>query len=212
MSLINLQKGLFIAIEGIDGAGKSTQIRKLCEWFENQGLETVALREPTDGPYGQQIREVAKKQRHLFKPEDELELFIQDRIEDCEKNIQPALDRKAMVFIDRYFYSNIAYQGALGLDPQMIRGKNEAIAILPDLVFVLDIPVQSGLHRIQTYRKDKPDDFENVHYLEKVRALFLAMQDPQMIQIDATRKAEEVFEDIRNHILGLIKTTLGSKI
>ena len=206
MSKLHLEKGLFIAIEGIDGAGKSTQIQTLCEWFGNQGLETVALREPTDGPYGQQIREVAKKQRHLFKPEDELALFIQDRIEDCKKNIQPALDRKALVFIDRYYYSNIAYQGALGLDPQMIRDKNEAVAILPDLVFVLDIPVKSGLHRIQTYRKDKPDDFENVHYLEKVRALFLDMNDPQMIQIDAARKAEDVFEDIKNHILGLMDT------
>ena len=201
MSDIKLDRGFLFAIEGIDGAGKSTQIMRLCEYFQNQGVETAALREPTDGPYGKQIREVAKKKRHLFKPEDELELFIKDRVEDCENNIQPALDRNALVFIDRYYYSNIAYQGALGLDPDMIRSKNEAIAIRPDIVFILDIPVHFGLHRIKTFRNEQPDDFENVHYLEKVRKLFLEMNDDNILRVDATQNEDEVFNKIQSGIL-----------
>lgn len=200
-----LSKGFLFAIEGIDGAGKSTQIVRLKEWFSRQGFETVSLREPTDGPYGQQIREVAKKKRHLFTPEQELELFIQDRIENCRDNIQPALDRKAIVLIDRYYYSTVAYQGALGLDPQMIMEKNEAIAIRPDAVFVLDLPVEAGLRRIREGRKEKPDDFESRHYLEKVRTLFLGMNQDNIRVVDALSGPDAVFEAIRKMILEMIR-------
>ena len=204
MTKKTLKKGLLIAIEGIDGSGKSTQAIRLCEYFREQGFNVSHFREPTDGPYGQKIRKLALHGRHALTPAEELELFIKDRIEDCRFNLQPALDRKELVFIDRYYFSSIAYQGALGIEVQEILQKNEEIAIIPDLVLIVDIAVKIGLKRIKHFRNADYTEFEKEDYLEKVREIFLKMKAPYIRVIDGSRDEDSVFHELINFVQDII--------
>lgn len=196
------RKGLLIVMEGIDGTGKTTQAKKLVEHLNANGYSALFLKEPTDGPIGQKIRELANTGRTT--PEEELELFIQDRMENCERNIGPALAQGKIVVLDRYYFSSVAYQGALGLDPEKILKRNEAIAILPDLVILLDLPVREGLRRISQLRKTQNDLFEDEAYLEKVRTIFLQIDRPYIRRINALEHPEKVFENILRFVKPLI--------
>ena len=206
-----LRKGLLIAFEGIDGAGKTTQARLAQSALEAQSYRCMFLREPTDGPYGQRIRALARKGRFTLTPMEEFNLFIEDRKEDVAKNISPALAQKKIVLIDRYYYSSIAYQGALGLDKDFIQRENEKIAPRPDLIFYLNMPVKLGRERICTNRQDRLTLFEDHDYLEHVKANFDALQDPEIIPIDATQSEEQIHTEIMKHIGDLIQRNLHTE-
>ena len=124
-----MSQGLFIVIEGIDGTGKSTQSKRLAEWFRSRGREVVLSREPTDGPWGKKLRESATTGR--LSAEEELECFLNDRREHVEMSIKPALAEGKVVILDRYYFSTMAYQGARGFDPVEIRRRNEAFGRSP---------------------------------------------------------------------------------
>jgi len=168
-----LKRGVLIAIEGIDGAGKTTQSRLLVEKLKETGYSAIWLHEPTDGKWGQKIRDLAKNGRHNTTPEEELNFFYQDRIEDVQNNIKPKLNEKSIVVMDRYYFSSVAYQGARGLNGEYIEKKNEEIAPVPDVLVILDISPTDSLKRIRATRQDGPNHFEKAKYLEKVRKLFL---------------------------------------
>jgi dTMP kinase len=182
--------GLFIVFEGLDGAGKTTQVCRLCERLRQNGYEVVPLKEPTDGPWGQKIRRLALHGRQHISLETELAWFLEDRRQDVEQNIKPALVRGDIVVLDRYYFSTIAYQGARGGDPDSIRQHNEAFAPPPDLLFLLDIAPAQGLQRIQQQRL--PDEFERLEYLEHVAALFAQMDFPYLQRIPATLAPEAI--------------------
>ncbi len=164
--------GFFIVIEGIDGTGKSTQAKRLAEWFRNQGREVLLSREPTDGPWGAKVRESAATGR--LAPEEELEYFLNDRRQHVEELIKPALSAGKVVILDRYYFSTMAYQGARGFDPAAIREKNEAFAPLPDLLLILDLDVDQALSRIGV-RGDTANEFEKRENLEYCRKVFLSL-------------------------------------
>ncbi len=188
------RNGLFIVFEGIDGSGKSTQACLLAEKLHRRGLEVVRLSEPTRGKWGEKIRELSKNSDSL-SPREELALFIKDRREDVRKNIRPALEAGKVVILDRYFYSTLAYQGARGISLEEIRQKHRSFVILPDLVFILDVPVSTGLRRI----KDRPVIyrlFEEKEYLKKVREIFLSLPDPECLIIDGRLPAEVIHRKI----------------
>ncbi|OPY25656.1 MAG: putative thymidylate kinase [Methanocella sp. PtaU1.Bin125] len=190
------KKGCLISIEGIDGAGKSTQIRMLGEWLRANGIDAAMLKEPTDGLYGREIRDNAAAHRPV-SPQEEMRLFMMDRKEDVAKNIRPALDAGKVVVMDRYYQSNMAYQGARGLDPWQIEAENERFSPVPDLVIVLDIDPAHGLSRITNTRKTALDSFEKEDYLRKVRDIFLAIgRKPNGVIIDAERPPAAVHESI----------------
>lgn len=168
-----LKHGVLISIEGIDGAGKTTQAHLLFKNLKEAGYSTVILHEPTNGQWGDKIRELARNGRHKTTAQEEFELFYRDRLEDVERNIMPKLNEKNVVIMDRYYFSNIAYQGARGLDPDYVERRNEEIAKKPDLLIILDISPLESLKRIRATRKDGPNHFERTSYLEKVRQLFL---------------------------------------
>ena len=200
--------GLLIAIEGIDGSGKTTQAGLLCKALSQEGYDAINLKEPTDGPYGRKIRALAIEGRHEITPMEEFELFRMDRIEDVEENIKPALGAGKIVVIDRYFYSSIAYQGALGLDPEFINRENRKIAICPDLLIYLSIPAKRSTHRIEQKRGDSVNLFEKMEYLEKVKAIFDAMDYPEKWEVDGAGPIDKIHSIILFQVSLLINKRL----
>jgi dTMP kinase len=189
VSFIEKRPGFLIAFEGIDGAGKTTQAHFLQETLQEEGLPTIRTKEPTTGQYGQILRDSALTGR--LSADEELEYFIKDRQEHIETKIQPALDSGKIVIVDRYYFSTAAYQGCRGLDPVKLIARNEEFAPQPDLLFLLDLEPQIGLDRIRT-RGDRANHFEKTDTLTKARKIFLAVNKPYKVVIDATKTAEEV--------------------
>lgn len=187
-------KGVLIVIEGIDGAGKSTQAKSLLRKLRAKGLPAVYFREPSRGKWGRELKRLAQQAGSLT-PEQELELFQKDRRENVEKNLRPALAAGKVIVLDRYFFSTIAYQGAKGLDRDRIRRMNERFAPKPDLVFILDIRAGEGLARISG-RREKDVLFERESYLAKVRRIFLSFRGARFVQIDARRSRKDVARQI----------------
>ncbi len=200
-----MKKSFLIVAEGIDGAGKSTQLKQTAETLTASGREVVLLREPTNGTWGKKIRRVLIEGRDGISPEEELSWFNNDRREDVELNIQPALDRQAIVLIDRYYYSTAAYQGALGFDPQVICRENETFAPIPDLVLMFCIDPEAGLKRIAQSR-DGFSSFEKLDYLKQVQAIFDAFEGPHIKRIDAGRDSETVQRDVLACVTQLLKS------
>ena len=174
------QSGLFIVIEGIDGTGKSTQAKRLGEWFTAQGREVVLSREPTAGPWGKKVRESGDTGR--LSPEDELQYFLNDRRQHVEELIAPSLAAGKVVILDRYYFSTMAYQGARGFDPGEIRRKNEAFAPVPDLLLIMDLEVDNALSRIGA-RGDIANEFEKRENLERCREIFLSLQHENFARV-----------------------------
>jgi dTMP kinase len=196
-----MKSGLLIVLEGIDGAGKSTQVRGLVRRLRYRGFDVLALREPTRGRYGREIRRNARTDGSLT-PRQELGLFLQDRRENVAKNILPALAAGRIVVMDRFYYSTVAYQGAKGLDPGELLRANESFAPNPDLVFFLDLPAARGLDRIGG-RKTRDLLFEREGYLRRVRRIFRGFQGRRFVHLDAGRNRRELADEILDRVLKL---------
>lgn len=182
--------GLLIAIEGIDGAGKTTLAHAIRDRLAGEGTTVTSSKEPTNGPWGTRLRESAATGR--LTPDEELELLIKDRREHVDTLIRPALERGEVVILDRYFPSNVAYQGAAGLDVDAVLAKND-FAPRPDLLLLLDLDPAVGLDRIRR-RGDKPNHFETDDNLSRCRAIFTAMGLEHTVRIDATAPADMVLD------------------
>src|SRR6478609_4488810 len=190
-----MSNGLFIVIEGIDGTGKSTQAKRLGEWFTAQGREVVLSYEPTTGPWGKKVRESAATGR--LSPEDELQYFLNDRRQHVEELISPSLAAGKVVILDRYYFSTMAYQGARGFDPADIRRLNEAFAPIPDLLLIMDLNVDSALARIGG-RGDTANEFEKRENLERCREIFLSLSTERFARVIDTRGTlDEVAAQVR---------------
>lgn len=190
------KKALFIVFEGIDGAGKTTQALILRDRLLAAGREAVYTREPTNGPWGQKIRRIASQGRAHLSLAEELSYFLADRAEHVAQVIAPACARGAVVISDRYFYSTIAYQSALGLPENMLREKNAAFP-RPDLVIIPQIPVEEGQERIAAGRVGGANPgYEKAAFLEKVKAAFDRMADPNIRRLDGTLPEKELAAQI----------------
>jgi dTMP kinase len=199
--------GLFIVMEGIDGTGKSTQVRRLAAWFESQGREVVMSREPTDGPWGRRLRESAATGR--LSADDELRYFLNDRREHVEGKIVPALAAGRVVILDRYYFSSMAYQGARGFDPAEIRRLNEAFAPVPDLLLILDLDVDTAHARIGQ-RGDRTNEFEKHESLRRCREVFLSLSDEPFTRvIDSGADLDEVTRRIQQSVENFVKSRRG---
>ncbi|VVB90358.1 putative thymidylate kinase [uncultured archaeon] len=210
---IELKRGVLIAMEGIDGAGKTTQTKKLQEILIREGFDVVCFKEPTSGKWGMKIRDIALNGRSNVTAEQELNYFILDREEDVRENIEPALKSNKIVIMDRYYYSNIAYQGALGIDPKEIQRINENRCFpKPDVVIILDVAPNIGISRIKRFRKEKLNNFEQEKYLSRVRELFQGMEHEENVQIiDGSRLLHEVKDQISNIAHDVIQPLISEK-
>jgi dTMP kinase len=206
---MKLDRGYLIVLEGVDGTGKSTQCSLLAEYLESCDFSVLKLREPTTGKWGQKIRKILTEGRGDVTPEEELQYFINDRKEDVEQNIRPALEQGKIVLIDRYYYSTAAYQGALGFDPKKIIKDNEAFAPRPDLLFIIQGSLDESFRRIEQGR-DGFSSFEKRDYLEKVRNIFDTFAGDHIRRVDGDPSIEEVQQVLRqevNALLGIKETS-----
>jgi dTMP kinase len=195
--------GILIALEGIDGTGKSTQLRLLAEELSRRGFDVVATREPTDGPFGRRIRDLYVNRRQA-SPGEELELFMADRRQHVREVIAPALASGKIVLTDRYYFSTAAYQGAAGQEPEAILQENETFAPVPDLVFLLILPPEVGIDRIRSLRREQLNDFEQEHELCRVARIFEEIKRPFIIRIDGLQDIDEIHRRMLKRIEQLL--------
>jgi dTMP kinase len=193
-------KSCFIVFEGIDGGGKSTQIKMLAEHFKAGGYEVELHMEPTKEAIGRLLWTYMRSKDRSFTPETEALLFAADRIEHG-KVIKKALEMGKIIISDRYVHSSLAYQGAADVDVKWMKSLNKH-ALKPDLVILLDIDPDKSLKRVSDRSRTV---FEESEYLKKVRAEYLRYAEAGELEIvDATQP----IEDVHAEILELIKQLL----
>ena len=185
--------GFLIAIEGIDGAGKTTQANLVQSVLQARKLNVMRTKEPTTGHWGQILRDSAMTGR--LSLEEEVEVFIKDRQEHVETTIIPALKEGWIVIVDRYYFSSMAYQGSRGMAPEEIMRRNELFAPEPDLLVLIDIDPKIGLERIRT-RGDRANHFETTGTLKKAREIFLGIQKPYKFKVDGRDHPDDTRDSI----------------
>ncbi|MCH7916104.1 MAG: dTMP kinase [Deltaproteobacteria bacterium] len=196
----------YIVFEGIDGAGKSTQVSSLCDRLQTLSYTVVRLVEPTYGQYGTRIRAIMNK-RQFLSIERQRELFTLDRREHVERKIKPLLafieeNDEFLIVQDRYYLSASAYQARSEDEMHAVLSEQQGFAPRPDVVFLLDVPGEIAMERLIKAGK-KGSIFEMPDLLDKVRGryLTLAKDKSEPIQvIDASLPAEEVSQKIREYL------------
>lgn len=194
-----MKRGFLIVFEGIDGTGKSTQCELLAKSLTERDMPNIALAEPTRGTWGTKIRRLLSEGREGISPQEELSWFVNDRKEDIELNIMPALEDNKVVLMDRYYFSTAAYQGALGLDPEQIRLENETFAPMPDRVLIFLTSPETCLERIESSR-DQKSAFEKLDYLQNVQNIFKSFEGPNIRFIDSVGSVPEVHQKVLSAI------------
>lgn len=195
----------FIALDGIDGSGKSSQIGPLVTWLESRGCRVTTCRDPGSTPTGDAIRAILLDRHDLhLAATAEMFLYMAARAQLVEEVIRPALDRGEWVVADRYLLANIVYHGhAGGLDPELIRnvGGVATGGLMPELILLLDVDLA-----VSAARLDRPlDKLENRGdgYRRRLRAGYLAeaAQQPDVIHmIAADASVDDVAARIRTAV------------
>ncbi len=208
-------RGIFITLEGGEGAGKSTQARLMQSWLAGEGCEVVLTREPGGSPHAECLRELLLGGRVApFGSDAEALVFAIARADHVAETIRPALERGAWVICDRFIDSTRAYQGSAGVPADRI-DELEAIAVgqtMPDLTLILDLPAEEGLARANG-RDVVPDRFEAdalaVHQGRRDVFLRIAEDEPDRCAVvDASRPEAEVFDRIRS----IVRARLGDRM
>lgn len=194
-----MNRGKLIVFEGLDGCGKSTQIEMLAATLRSGGCDVLVTHEPSNGPAGRRIREMARS-GETVSAEQELAWFVEDRRDHVAGVIEPALAAGHVVLCDRYMLSTVAYQGARGLDWRELLDQGESMFPLPDLVLLLEIEVDRGLSRIDTRGGVAEPSFEGRERLARVADIFDAIDRPYVERIDARPSPQQVARAVAERV------------
>lgn len=199
-------RGRLITFEGIDGSGKTAQITRLTDLLQALGIHVLVLREPGGTPIGEAIRKILLDRKHMeMCSETEMLLFSAARAQLVRQVILPALAEGTWIICDRFFDSTLAYQGyGRGMDLDSIRWLNRLAvgSCLPDISFVLDLPVELAVARLAG-RQEKADrlDQESRAFMERAREGYhhLAAAEPdRLVVVDASQPEEILAKQIHN--------------
>lgn len=195
----------FITLEGPEGGGKTTHAKRLAKALEGRGMDVLLTREPGGSAIGDQIRGVLMSLENTsMHPSTEFLLFSASRAQHVREFIKPHLDQGGVVVCDRYYHSSLAYQGfGHGLDLDALRQITEFAtdALTPDLILLLDLPIQDGLIRRREEGVWNRMDAYEVEFHKRVREGYLSMaaDDPsRWLIVDATHSMEEIQEEIQS--------------
>jgi dTMP kinase len=198
--------GKFLVIDGPDGAGKTTQLKRLAEFLRAEGAEVCEVRDPGGTAIGDHVRRVLlDRENDEMAVECELMLYMASRAQLAAEVIRPALAAGQCVLGDRYVSSTVAYQGAGGVPADTVR-QAARIAVgetWPDLTVVLDLPSEEGLARVGRSGEHDRMEAKGLDFHRKVRELFLlqAREDPKhFVVVDATGGADEVHRRVRTAV------------
>jgi dTMP kinase len=201
-------RGIFITIEGIDGAGKSTQARMLADWLRERARDVVLTREPGGTRLGEHVRRMLLDGGAQVGAAAELLLYVADRAQHVEEVIQPALNQGRTVICERYSDSTLAYQGyGRGLDLDFVRRANQFATgdLEPDLTALLDLPPEVARQRLagtpDRLEREKPAFHARVAsgYRELARA-----HAARIRVVDATAAPDDVFREVARAVEHLV--------
>jgi len=196
----NNYPGKFIVVEGLDGSGKSAQIKLLIDFLRQKDKEVIETKEPTiESESGRKIKQALRKEI-IIEPLELQKLYTQDRKEHLENKVIPSLKDGKFIVCSRYAFSTFAYGYSDGLDVDLLIKMNDNF-LLPDLTLVIDVSPESCIKRIEG-RGDLKELFEQQEKLTKVNEIYKKL--PQMFEnvavVNGERPIPEVFEDIKKII------------
>ncbi len=199
---------MFITLDGIDGVGKSTQIERLISYLEQQGHETLLVRDPGTTEIGARLRQILLESDLELHRRTEAMLFMASRCEMVETILRPALADGKTVVSDRFLLANVVYQSVGGkVSPDLLwqMGRLANGGVVPDLTILLDMPAQRSMERIgnETDRMES----RGVDYMEAVRQGFLE-QLPHSSQSTAIIDADQSPEDVSRELLASVAKVL----
>lgn len=213
--------GVFITFEGIDGCGKSTQLRLLASRLRMDGHDVIATREPGGTSLGQRLRAALLDAQEQIDPLAELLVFAADRAQHVRAQLRPALASNHIVLSDRYADATVAYQGAgRGFAPELIQEIVELATggLKPDLTLLFDIPVATALERTRTRavarnQKDRLDT-EGAEFHTRVRNKYMeiAAREPERFRIiDSTASVEETHTKVLEIVMPFLKEVISGR-
>jgi len=196
-----MRRGKLITLEGIDGAGKTTQRARIAAWLRRRGFEVVETREPGGTETAEKLRGVILEGD--WRLESEVLVMFAARVEHLYAKIIPALERGAFVVCDRFLDSTYAYQGfGKGFPLERLDRLAEwLVTVRPDRTFWLDVPIAIGLARSK--RRARTNRFEQEALLTRVREGYRWLwqrEKGRILRIDADRPLEEVWQEIEDHL------------
>lgn len=206
MSSNNNHKGTFITLEGPEGAGKTTQLKLLSKFLQDEGIEHVITRDPGGTSLGKPIRRLLLNAESVVSPVAELLLYEADRAQNVSEVIMPGLAKGKVVFCDRYVDSTIAYQGfGRGIDLDLIEQLNNVASqgLKPKCTILFDIESSAGLARLHPSGHDRLER-EALEFHQKVRNGYLELakkDDTRWRVLDASMPMHMVQEQLRKFVM-----------
>ena len=206
-----MRKGRFISFEGVDGAGKTTQLEWAVQLLDKRGIRVTVTREPGGTALGEALRNVLLHSDNAIHPETEALLMFAARREHVDKVILPAMGRGDAVLCDRFTDATFAYQGGgSGVDTKKLEVLEQWVHadLQPDLTLYFDLPVEIAKQRIGDAREADRFERESAGFFERVRSAYLARarQNPQRIRIiDASETPEQINKLVEELILSVCR-------
>jgi dTMP kinase len=209
---MQMKKGFFISLEGGEGAGKSTQNKRIVEWLSRQGCTVVETREPGGTVVSEQIRQVLLDTRNAgLNATAELLMMFAARSQLVQEVILPALADGKVIVCDRFADASYAYQGGgrqLGAGPVAVLEKLVLEDLQPDLTLLFDVPVKLGMERVAGRGEADRFEIESIRFFERVRNAYLerAAANPHRFRIiDASQDEDQVWQQVEN----ILKENMG---